>query len=132
MTIGTSKHQIDLYYFGPGHTNGDTWVVFPDLRVLHTGDMVAWKNLPGCDRNNGGSCVSFPKTLANIVAGIKNVDTVIPGHMAMITMKDVEEYQRYMTDLVAGAQVAMKAGKTVDEAVAGLNLAAKSLTSPSA
>ena len=46
-------------------------------------------------------------------------------HMAMITMKDVEEYQRYMTDLVAGAQAAIKAGKTVDEAVAGLNLAAK-------
>ncbi len=125
MTIGTGKHRIDLYYFGPGHTNGDTWVVFPDLRVLHTGDMVAWKDAPGCDRNNGGSCVSFPKTLANVVAGIKNVDTVIPGHMAMITMKDVEEYQRYMTDLVAGAQAAMKAGKTVDEAVAGLNLAAK-------
>jgi glyoxylase-like metal-dependent hydrolase (beta-lactamase superfamily II) len=125
MTIGTGKHRIDLFYFGPGHTNGDTWVVFPELRVLHTGDMVAWKDAPGCDRSNGGSCVSFPKTLANVVAGIKNIDTVIPGHMAMITMKDVEEYQRYMTDLVAGAQAAMKGGKTVDEAVAGLNLAVK-------
>jgi cyclase len=125
MTIGTGKNRIDLFYFGPGHTNGDTFVVFPDLRVLHTGDMVAWKDAPLCDRNNGGSCVSFPKTLANLVAGIKNVDTVIPGHMGMITMKDIEEYQRYMTDLVTGAQAAMKAGKTVDDAVAGLNLAAK-------
>jgi glyoxylase-like metal-dependent hydrolase (beta-lactamase superfamily II) len=121
MTLGSGKDQIDLFYFGPGHTNGDTWVVFPSLRIMQAGDMVAWKDAPLCDRNNGGSCVSFPKTLANVVAGVKNIDTVIPGHMAMITMKDVQEYQRYMTDLVAGAQEAMKAGKTVDDAAAGLN-----------
>ncbi len=125
MTLDSGKDQIDLYYFGPGHTNGDTWVVFPTLRVLQTGDMVAWKDAPLCDRNNGGSCVAFPKTLAAVVGGVKNVDTVISGHMGMITMKDIQEYQRYMTDLVAGAQAAMKAGKTVDDAVAGLNLGAK-------
>src|SRR5690348_7434254 len=25
MTIGRGADQIDLYYFGPGHTNGDAW-----------------------------------------------------------------------------------------------------------
>jgi glyoxylase-like metal-dependent hydrolase (beta-lactamase superfamily II) len=125
LSIGSGKDQIDLFYFGSGHTNGDTWVVFPALRVLQTGDMVAWKDAPFCDRNNGGSCVAFPKTLAGVVAGIKNVDTVIPGHMAMITMADVQEYQRYMTDFVAATQAAMKAGKSVDDAAAGLNLSAK-------
>ena len=125
LTLGSGKDQIDLFYFGPGHTNGDTWVVFPALRVLQAGDMVAWKDAPLCDRNNGGSCVAFPKTLANVVSGIKNVDTVIPGHMAMITMADIQEYQRYMTDFVAAVQAAMKAGKSVDEAAAGLNLSAK-------
>src|SRR5437588_8889105 len=28
MTIGRGADQIDLYYFGPGHTNGDAWNVF--------------------------------------------------------------------------------------------------------
>src|SRR3984957_16453685 len=36
MSIGSGKERIDLYYFGAGHTNGDTFVVFPALRVLHT------------------------------------------------------------------------------------------------
>lgn len=125
MTIGSGNSRIDLFFFGPGHTNGDTWVAFPALRILQAGDMVAWKDAPLCDRNNGGSCVSFPKTLANVVANVKNIDTVIPGHMAMITMKDIEEYQRFMTDLVAGAQAGMKAGKSAADAAAGLNLAAK-------
>jgi glyoxylase-like metal-dependent hydrolase (beta-lactamase superfamily II) len=28
LTLGSGKDQIDLYYFGPAHTNGDTFVVF--------------------------------------------------------------------------------------------------------
>src|SRR5688572_21756566 len=33
MTIGKGPDQIDLHYFGRGHTNGDAWVLFPALRV---------------------------------------------------------------------------------------------------
>src|SRR4029079_19123170 len=29
MSIGDGRNRVDLYYFGRGHTNGDTWVVFP-------------------------------------------------------------------------------------------------------
>src|SRR5262245_25303591 len=78
-TLGKGKDQIDLYYFGPGHTNGDTFVVFPALRVLHAGDMYAWKDAPGIDRNNGGSGVEHSKTLTKLLAAVKNVDVVIPG-----------------------------------------------------
>src|SRR6267378_3282174 len=35
MTVGSGKNRVDLYYFGAGHTNGDTWVVYPALRVIH-------------------------------------------------------------------------------------------------
>src|SRR5579862_7042685 len=31
-TLFSGKDQIELYYFGPGHTNGDAWVLFPSLR----------------------------------------------------------------------------------------------------
>src|SRR3989442_7433873 len=55
MTIGKGADQIDLYYFGPGHTNGDAWVVFPSLRTMHAGDIFAGKNLPLVDADNGGS-----------------------------------------------------------------------------
>src|SRR5437667_357826 len=37
MTLGKGADQIDLYYFGRGHTNGDAWVVFPALRIVHSG-----------------------------------------------------------------------------------------------
>ena len=66
MTIGSGNDRIDLYYFGRGHTNGDAWVVFPALRLMHAGDIFAGKNLPLLDANNGGSGVAIPDTLARM------------------------------------------------------------------
>jgi len=122
-TQGKGKDQIDLRYFGASHTSGDAVIIFPGLRVAQMGDMFAWKDAPLCDRANGGSCVAYPKTLAAAAAALKNIDTVIPGHSPMMKVSDVQEYQRFMADLVSSSQAAMKAGKTVDEAVAAFSLA---------
>src|SRR4029079_7660374 len=54
MKIGKGSDEIDLYYFGRGHTNGDAWVIFPALRVMHAGDIFSGKNIPLLDANNGG------------------------------------------------------------------------------
>jgi cyclase len=122
-TQGKGNDQIELRYFGAAHTSGDSVVVFPGLRIAQMGDMFAWKDGPLCDRNNGGSCVAYPKTLAGVAASLKNIDIVIPGHSPMMKASDVEEYQLFMADLVSSSQAAMKAGKTVDEAFAAFSLA---------
>jgi cyclase len=121
-SLGSGKDRIDLYYFGKAHTSGDTLVVFPALRVLHMGDMWAWKDGPLCDRNNGGTCVDFPRTLQKAIAGIRNVDTIIPGHSPMATPNDLQQYQRFTADLLSHAVNQMKAGKTVDEAFAAFKV----------
>jgi len=122
MTLGSGKDRIDLYYFGPAHTSGDTFVVFPALRVLHTGDAFAWKDGPLCDRSNGGTCVEFPRTLQKMMAAIKNVDIVIPGHSPMMTPKDVEGYQKFTADLLSYSIDQMRAGKSVADAAAGFKV----------
>ena len=125
MTVGSGKNQIDLYYFGPGHTNGDTWVVYRSLRVLQTGDMFAWRDAPTIDRNNGGSGIEYPKTLAKAIAGIKDVDVVIPGHSPVTSPKDLQEYQRFIAEWVAAVQSASTAGKSSEQAAESIDLAAK-------
>jgi glyoxylase-like metal-dependent hydrolase (beta-lactamase superfamily II) len=125
LTVGAGTDRIDLYYFGAGHTNGDTWVVYPSLRVLQTGDMFAWRDAPTIDRNNGGSGIDYPKTLAKAIAGIKNVDTVIPGHSPVTTPKDLQQYQKFMAEWIAAVQAAANAGKSADEAAASIDLTAK-------
>jgi glyoxylase-like metal-dependent hydrolase (beta-lactamase superfamily II) len=125
LTMGSGKDRIDLYYFGAAHTSGDTWIVFPALRTLQTGDAFAWKDAPLLDRANGGSGVEFPKTIAKALATIKDVDTIIPGHSPVMALKDLQEYQRYMADLLAAVEAAKKSGKSAADAAASLNLSAK-------
>src|SRR5436189_4631798 len=118
MTLGTGKDRIDLYYFGRGHTNGDAWIVFPELRVVHAGDIFSGKNLPLLDYNNGGSGVDIGGTLAKAHAGIKNVDTIITGHSTTMTWADLAEYAQFNKDFLASVQAAQKAGKSADDAAA--------------
>lgn len=118
LTLGTGKDQIDLYHFGPGHTNGDTFVVYTALRTMQAGDMFPWKDAPFIDRSNGGSGKAWPDTLKKLLDGVKNVDTVIGGHQPVAGMKDVAVFQQFLAELYAQTSAAHKAGKTVDQAAA--------------
>src|SRR5438094_7762560 len=125
LTLGSGKDRVDLYYFGRGHTNGDTWIVYPALRVMQTGDMFAWKDAPVLDRNNGGSGLEYADTVGKALAGVKDVDTLIVGHSPLRKVPELKEYQQFMTDFVAAVKQAKGAGKSVDDATASINLNAK-------
>jgi cyclase len=118
FNIFTGKDEIDLYYFGRGHTNGDTFVVFPAIKTMHVGDMYAWKALPYIDAANGGSVIEHPQTLAKALATIKKVDTIINGHIPVGSWKDLKEYADFTQDFADYARNSLKDGKTVDQAAA--------------
>jgi cyclase len=118
MTLGKGDDQIDLYYFGRGHTNGDAFVVFPALRVMHAGDIFARKGPPLLDANNQGSGVAIGDTLAKAHAGIKGVDQIITGHSTVMTWADLKEYSEFNKEFLAWVQLEKKGGKSVDAAAA--------------
>ena len=123
LSLLKGNDKIDLYYFGRGHTSGDTFVVFPALKIMHAGDMYAFaKGLPIIDINNGGSGLEYPKTLMKAAASIKGVDNVIPGHSPVAEFAAFKEYGEFLRDFVAAVDQLKKAGKTIDEAVADLKL----------
>jgi cyclase len=125
MTLGKGADQIDLYYFGPAHTGGDAYVVFPTLRVMHVGDTMPNRDLPIMDKNNGGSAVKFSATIAK-AAGVKGVDTIINGHNATtITPADLKLYSEFIADFVKFAQDAKKSGKSVDDVASSWTVPAK-------
>ncbi len=122
LSLGSGENQIDLYHFGTGHTNGDTFIVYPSLQVLQTGDMFPWRDAPFLDRSNGGSGVSFPATLAALLEAIEGIDIVVPGHVPVTDWANLEEYQRYTADLLMAAQSAIAAAQDADQAVASIDL----------
>ena len=123
MTLLSGKDAIDLYYFGPAHTNGDTFVVFRNDRVVHAGDAFANKGQPLIDRNNGGSGTAYPETIAKAAKGIRNVDVVINGH-SPVTMKfqELVDYGEFNRLFLEHARASLKAGKTPEQAMMDLKL----------
>jgi glyoxylase-like metal-dependent hydrolase (beta-lactamase superfamily II) len=115
MSLGSGKDRIELYYFGRGHTNGDAWIVFPDLRVAHAGDIFSGKNLPLLDMNNGGSGVEIGDSLMKAHDRIKNVDQVITGHSTVMTWSDVAEYAQFNKDFLRDIRAAASGGKSADQ-----------------
>ena len=116
LTLGKGKDQIDLYYFGAGHTNGDAFVVFPALRAMCVGDLMAWKMAPLIDPATGGSVIALPDTLEKAVKGIKNVDTVIEGHGDVNTWAGFRDYTRFNRALLDAAKAGL--GKQTPEEIA--------------
>jgi len=117
MSVLSGKEQIDLFWFGRGHTNGDTWVVFPAARTVHMGDLFRPRVPPFMDVTNGGSGAQFGETLAKGVAAISNVDTVVPGHGTVMTWDDLKLHRDFLQDLTKRVREGIKANKTVDQMV---------------
>jgi cyclase len=126
LSLLKGKDKIDLYYFGRGHTGGDTFVVFPALKLMHAGDMFAFSNgLPIIDMNNGGSGLEYPKSLMKAASQIKGVENVICGHSPLADWNAFKEYGEFMREFVTAVERAKKDGKTVDQAVTDLKLPEK-------
>lgn len=118
MTVLSGRESIDLYYFGNAHTGGDAFIVFRALRVMHAGDVFPGQNLPIMDMNNGGSGLAYPGTLAKAAAGIRNVETVIPGHSAVTNWQAFLDYGEFVSGFVNSVSAAAKSGKTAEQALA--------------
>jgi cyclase len=117
LTIGEGPDRVELYYFGAAHTNGDAFVVFPSVRAMHAGDVYPWKAAPFIDEGGGGSPVALPDTLETLVRTVRDIDSVIPGHMPVTTWAALVEFTQFNRQLLNTARSAQAAGRSVDQAV---------------
>jgi glyoxylase-like metal-dependent hydrolase (beta-lactamase superfamily II) len=85
--------EVDMYYFGRSHTNGDIVVYFPADRVLAAGDMFTFGDATPelIDYSGGGSGKEWPKTLSGALQ--LDFDTVVPGHGNVATKADMAKFR---------------------------------------
>lgn len=117
LAIGEGKDRVELHHFGPGHTDGDAFIVFPQDRIMMAGDMYAWHMSPLIDPNSGGSMLALATTITATVHGLKNVDHVIQGHGAVSTFAEFESFMTFNRGLVQTAEQTLTAGGTPEQAL---------------
>jgi len=97
--------EVQVHYFGRGHTNGDAVIYFPAVRTIHTGDLFLSLRRPAgrppgvpvyVDYVQGGSFLEWSRTLERTLA--LDFDTIIPGHGPIATKAELIAFN---ADLVA-------------------------------
>lgn len=119
MTLYRGGREIQLHFFGRGHTGGDVVVLLPKERVLCTGDLLT----AGLSYAGDAFVNEWIATLEAVKA--LDFETVIPGHGEPFTGKErIEHFQRYLKDLWTQAVRLRAAGVPAEEAAQRIDLSA--------
>jgi len=114
------KENINAYYYGPGHTNGDSVIFFPHANIAHMGDLVFNRRWAFIDRTAGASIKNWIVILDKVQKQFDNDTLFVFGHAfdpEKVTgnKSDIKAMQDYMENLLSFVNSQIKAGKTKDE-----------------
>jgi len=121
MKLKIGDETVRLVNFGPGHTSGDTVVIFEQSMVIHAGDLYFHGIPPYIDVKDGSDTGNWIVTIGKLAEKYPDFK-VIPGHGKVTDMKafmDFAEYLRYLREKVA---VAIEAGQTREQAMEKIDL----------
>jgi glyoxylase-like metal-dependent hydrolase (beta-lactamase superfamily II) len=111
---------ISTKYYGPGHTSGDSTIVFERANVVHMGDLMFNHRHPRVDRPGGASIRNWI-TLLEATTKDHGADTLyIFGH-AKVGMPitgsraDLLAFRDYFTGVLDYVQKGIAAGRSVEE-----------------
>ncbi|MFN7923517.1 MAG: MBL fold metallo-hydrolase [Bryobacteraceae bacterium] len=115
FSVKLGGKTVTMRHFGRGHTNGDAFLYFPALRVLHTGDMFI-AGAPFIDHTNGGSGLEWPGTITRAL-GAFDFDTVIPGHGPIMKREDILKWKQSFETYNNQLRSLKREGKSESEAL---------------
>jgi len=110
---GLKGTHIDLLYFGPGHTDGDAVVYFPDEKVAFIGDLIFIGRDQLIHRHKNGSSFGLVRDLKAIL----NLDAEIfvHGHGDLAAKKDIQNHIQSLEEKQIRIQALVKEGKTLEQ-----------------
>ncbi len=119
LSVHLGENEVRALYFGRGHTNGDAVVYFPELKVIHTGDLFLARTAPlpagrprgvniYVDYAQGGSFIEWSRTLDGVLG--LDFDMVIPGHGPIATRADVVAFKVDLEAMRARVTSLIKSG----------------------
>jgi glyoxylase-like metal-dependent hydrolase (beta-lactamase superfamily II) len=116
------KEKINTYYFGPGHTNGDSIIHFPHANIAHMGDLVFNRRWAFVDRAAGASVKNWILVLDKALQLFDKDTLFVFGHAFdpdKVTgyKDDLKAMQGYLSNLLDYVTQQIKAGKTREEII---------------
>ena len=116
------KEKINAYYYGAGHTNGDSIIHFPHANIAHMGDLVFNRRWAFIDRSAGASVKNWIVVLEKAQQQFDKDTLFVFGHAFdpdKVTgyKEDLKAMQDYLSNMLDFVNKEIKAGKTREEII---------------
>ena len=122
LELDLGGQVVELYHFGHGNTPGDTVVYVPEARVAWTGNLIIGEgSIPFLIEGGAGE---YLETMAKF-AHMLEVATIIPGHGLLCSGGIFGRYLPYLSELIESVRKSIRAGQSIEEAIAATPLEQK-------
>ena len=118
MTLKVAGRTADLKYIANAHTDGDTYVYWPEANVLSTGDTFATGRYPNIDFANGGNIKGLIEACDRYLKLVDDQSKIVPGHGFLATKADLVNYRAMLVDARDRMAKLIADGKTEADAIA--------------
>jgi len=117
------KENVCLYYYGAGHTNGDSVVHLEKANIVHMGDLLFNRRHPFVDRGAGANMQNWINVLDKTLNKFDKKTTYVFGHAAdgynvTGTAEDLKAFRNYLEKTLQYVDASVKAGKSKEEIIA--------------
>jgi cyclase len=114
LNIYLGFKKVELWYFGVGHTTGDTVVYFPEEKTAFIGDQIFIGRPQLIHSYKGGNSFAHVKTLTTMLDTL-DAEKFCSGHSDPIGRTEVQQHIEEMKNLQEKVKTLVDQGKNLDE-----------------
>jgi glyoxylase-like metal-dependent hydrolase (beta-lactamase superfamily II) len=118
LNIRLGGKEVRLLYFGTGQNPGDTFVLFPEQRILFTPGAFGTRSMPNMAFTS--SVDNWIKMLREVAA--MDLALILPAHGDVAKGSDVAELADFLADEYATVKDAIAKGVSLDQALKSVTL----------
>lgn len=125
MSFHLNGEEVRAFLAPPAHTDGDSFVYFPDSDVLHLGDVYRTTSYPIIDVYNGGTLRGTIAAMDQAIELAGPETKIIPGHgLEVVGRAELIEFRDMILDIQSEVLAMILEGKKLEEVMAARPTAA--------
>jgi cyclase len=118
LTLRVRGRTATVGHIANAHTDGDSYVWFPQINVLATGDIVTLGRYPNSDFANGGNIKGMIAGVTQYLKMVNDKTQIVPGHGPLAHKADLVAYRAFLIEARDRVAKLIKQGKSEQDAVA--------------
>ena len=117
MELHFNGESLYLIHVHNAHTDGDTYIYFPQSNVLHMGDCFFKDRFPYIDIGSGGTPDGYIKAVSFALMIADDATQIIPGHGSLSNKSDLLNFYNMLTTMKDRITKAVDDGLSEEQAL---------------